>query len=538
MRHISFIRVFLFFISIGISAQTVEDDFEGTGNITTWLGDDCGINTSFTNPYQQGINNSNTVLQYQDTGGAYANVRFDISGNFDLSSKNTFVLKIYVPSSGLTGSQANQVSFKLQDGNLAEPWSTQSEIIKSIILDEWQEVTFDFENDTYLNYNAGSPPPDQRTDFNRAVIQVNGENNTDQVLAYIDDLDFYETVFIDPIFDNLVWFDEFNGTGAISPENWFHQTQLPNGGSWYNNEIQHYTDRIDNSFMSGGVLNLVAKKEEFTDQGQTKQYTSARLNSKFAFTYGKVEIKAKMPSGIGTWPALWMLGKNINENGAYWDIQGFDTTPWPACGEIDIMEHWGDNQDFVQSALHTPSSSGDTSNKGGQTIPTVSAQFHIYTLEWSAEKMVFSVDGIEHYTYNPEVKDANTWPFDDEQYLLFNVAILPNITPSITESSMEVDYIRVYQESSLSAEAVVAHSNVNLYPNPVKDTLHVAIKNAGIRLRTVQLLDVNGRIISDVPYQEHNQDRMYDVSSLNQGLYFVRMAFDDGTKTTLKLLKE
>ncbi len=243
---------------------------------------------------------------------------------------------------------------------------------------------------------------------------------------------------------NLVWSDEFNGTGAIDSSKWFQQTQLINGVSWHNGEIQHYTNRQTNSFENNGSLNIVAIKETFTDQGQTKQYTSARLNSKFAFKYGRVEVRAKLPSGIGTWPAIWMLGKNIIETGAFWSST-FGTAYWPACGEVDIMEHWGSNQNYVQSAMHTPSSYGNTANLGGQVVATASSQFHVYTLDWTAEKMVFSVDGVVHYTYNPTVKNANTWPFDSEQYVLLNLAILPSISQNYTSSAMEVDYIRIYK---------------------------------------------------------------------------------------------
>lgn len=243
---------------------------------------------------------------------------------------------------------------------------------------------------------------------------------------------------------SLVWSDEFNGSGAIDGTKWHHQTQLPDGANWYNGEVQHYTNRQINSYQNSGALKLVAKKEVFTDQGQTKQYTSARLNSKFAFTYGRVEVRAKLPSGVGTWPAIWMLGKNIIEPGGYWSST-HGTTPWPACGEVDIMEHWGSNQNYVQSAMHTPSSFGGTVNLGGQTIPTASSEFHIYTLVWTAVKMEFAVDGVIHYTYNPTVKNASTWPFDAAQYLLLNFAIQGNITSSFTEGAMEVDYVRVYQ---------------------------------------------------------------------------------------------
>jgi beta-glucanase (GH16 family) len=242
----------------------------------------------------------------------------------------------------------------------------------------------------------------------------------------------------------LVWSDEFDIDGAIDATKWFHQTQIPGGGNWYNGEVQHYTDRLANTNVSNGILNLVAKKETFSDQGYTKQYTSARLNSKYAFTYGKIKVRAKLPTGIGTWPAIWMLGKNITESGGYW-ANDFGTTPWPACGEIDIMEHWGSNQNFVQSAMHTPSSFGGTVNHGGQNIPTASTEFHIYELDWNADRMIFSVDGNVHYTYNPEIKDANTWPYNAEQYFLLNIAIQPSIDGSFTQDAMEIDYVRVYE---------------------------------------------------------------------------------------------
>jgi beta-glucanase (GH16 family) len=251
----------------------------------------------------------------------------------------------------------------------------------------------------------------------------------------------------DVVYKDLVWSDEFDGSGAINSTNWFQQTQFINGSSWANGELQHYTNQSTNAFVNSGNLNIVAKKESYTDQGVTKQYTSARLNSKFAFKYGRVEVRAKLPSGAGTWPAIWMLGKNINEDGGFFDAN-YGTTNWPYCGEVDIMEHWGTNQNYVQSAMHTPSSHGGTINIGGQTIATASSEFHVYSLDWTAEKMVFSVDNVVHYTYNPTVKNASTWPFDAEQYILLNIAIQSSIISNFTQAAMEVDYVRVYQNTT------------------------------------------------------------------------------------------
>lgn len=255
-----------------------------------------------------------------------------------------------------------------------------------------------------------------------------------------------EKVEQDSTFDTLVWSDEFEGSGAIDTDKWFHQTQLPPGGSWFGGIIQHYTDRTTNTYVANGHLNLVAKKETFEDQGEVKEYTAARLNSKFAFTYGRVEVRAKLPRGRGTWPAIWMLNTNIDEDGAYWDNQGYGTVKWPSCGEIDILEHWGKNQDYVSSALHNASSYGDkVVNVGGQEMEGASDEFHIYTLDWSKEQMTFSVDGRTHFRYNPTVKNEKTWPYDDDYYLILNIAIEPDIDPQFVESAMVVDYIRVYQ---------------------------------------------------------------------------------------------
>ncbi|MFT6998506.1 MAG: beta-glucanase (GH16 family) [Cryomorphaceae bacterium] len=249
-------------------------------------------------------------------------------------------------------------------------------------------------------------------------------------------------------YTDLVWSDEFNGNGTINTSKWHHQTLLPNGNSWFNGELQHYTNRDENSYQSGGSLFINAINESFSDQGITKNYTSARLNSKFAFTYGRVVVKAKLPQGAGTWPAIWMLGKDITEPGGYWFDQ-FGSQSWPACGEIDIMEHWGANPNYISAALHTPSSFGGTVNVGGTNLPDVFNTFHIYEMEWSPERIVFSVDGNEFYTYEPASQTPSTWPFDSDQYLLLNVAINGNITQGFDQSAMEIDYVRVYQEPEI-----------------------------------------------------------------------------------------
>ena len=522
------------FLSINIfSQQNIQDDFEGNGTITTWSGDDCDINTNYSNPFKTGINTSDKVLQYDDIGGSYANIRFDTSSNLDLSVKNTFSIKIYVSASDVTGSQENKVSLKLQNNKIAEPWTTQTEIIKPIVLNSWQTIEFDFKNDGYINLNATSGAPVSRADFNRVLIQINGENNKDLVTAYIDDIAYYESTYVnqDPVFDQLVWSDEFDGQSGVTVDldntKWFKQTYPILGGqSWANGEVQHYTDRIDNSYISNGTLKIVAKKETYTNSNNvTKNYTSARLNSKYAFTYGKVEIKAKMPFGVGTFPALWMLGQNITETGGYWAAT-HGTTAWPDCGEVDIIEHWGDNQDFVQSALHNRSSFGGTVNKGGQKITNASTEFHIYTLEWSEDKMIFSVDGNVHYTYNPSIKNIENWPYSAPQYLLFNVAILPNITAGFTESAMELDYVRIYQESTASVSKNDNLLEVTLFPNPVNNELNIQF-SSDLNAIKGTIYTITGQKIQE--FYQKSKSKKIDVSNLTKGIYFLRLASEKGT---------
>ena len=235
----------------------------------------------------------------------------------------------------------------------------------------------------------------------------------------------------------LVWSDEFDQAGALDTDKWFLETFAPQNGSWYNNELQHYTDRLDNAYISDGTLKIVAKKEEYTSSGTTKSYTSARLNSKLQFTFGKVEVKAKLPRTQGTWPAIWALGANINE------------VPWPKCGEIDIMEQLFEDHLMVQSAVHVQGRYGDDPALQQIKVSDVTENFHVYGMIWDPEKIVFTVDGEGFFTYQPEDRSEDFWPFDKDQYLLLNVAVGGTlggeVDPDFTEDQMEVDYVRVYQ---------------------------------------------------------------------------------------------
>ena len=238
----------------------------------------------------------------------------------------------------------------------------------------------------------------------------------------------------DPEYTNLVWEDNFDVNGKPNSENWGYDIGTGQNG-WGNNEKQYYTNRLDNASVENGVLSITAKKEGY----QGSEYTSARLltQDKYEFTYGRVEIRAKLAGGGGTWPAIWMLGANFPDVG------------WPACGEIDIMEYVGNNPGFIQSALHNPSSYGNTVNKKTKSISNETDEFHIYSMVWSEEQISFYLDGERYYTYRPAVQDGNNWPYDNPQFLILNVAmggtLGGDIDPTFTESTMEIDYVRIYQ---------------------------------------------------------------------------------------------
>lgn len=227
---------------------------------------------------------------------------------------------------------------------------------------------------------------------------------------------------------NLVWSDEFNTAGAPDASKWGYDI---GAGGWGNNELQYYTNRPDNVIISGGTLKIIAKAEMYNGSA----YTSARLltKDKFSFKYGKVEISAKLPVGVGTWPALWMLGSN------------FTTAGWPACGEIDIMEHRGSELNKIFATLHHPGHSGSNGDGSTVVISNASTSFHKYTAEWTPASIRFSVDDVPFYTF----VNSPALPFNQNFFMILNVAMGGNfggpVDPAFVSSMMEIDYVRVYQ---------------------------------------------------------------------------------------------
>ena len=231
----------------------------------------------------------------------------------------------------------------------------------------------------------------------------------------------------------LIWEENFDGT-ALNEEYWNYElgNGCPNLCGWGNNEPQYYTKT--NHKVADGYLTITARKEE------DGRYTSTRITTqnKFEFTYGTIEARAKVATGKGVWPAFWMLGANITEVG------------WPLSGEIDILEYVGKEPDIVFTTIHSKSSYGNTINTKKTKIEDIEDGFHVFAANWTPDKIDFLVDGKVLYTYAPEEKNEETWPFNKPFYVLLNMAIGgnlggPEIDDAIFPQEYIIDYIRVYE---------------------------------------------------------------------------------------------
>jgi beta-glucanase (GH16 family) len=233
----------------------------------------------------------------------------------------------------------------------------------------------------------------------------------------------------------LAWADEFNGT-SINTTNWTHEI---GGGGWGNNELEYYTDRAENSYISDGALVIEARKENFNGA----PYTSARMitKDKRTFTHGRVDVRAILPEGQGIWPAIWMLGNNIS------------TVGWPACGEIDIMELVGNDPSTVHGTAHWGAQGQGFSFSKGEDYKLsggakFSDEYHVFSILWKFGEIEWLVD--DNPFFKLTISDVNgNYPFDQDFFFILNVAVGGN-WPGNPDSStsfpqrMVVDYVRIF----------------------------------------------------------------------------------------------
>lgn len=239
---------------------------------------------------------------------------------------------------------------------------------------------------------------------------------------------------------SLVWNDEFDYTGLPNPKKWSYDTE-GNSWGWGNNEGQFYTEAdSSNVWVQNGILTITALKKQMGD----KQYTSARLitKGKGDWTYGRFEIKAKLPTGKGTWPAIWMLPTS-SEYGR-----------WPASGEIDIMENVGYDPDTIIGSAHTQRYHHTIGTQKNARIECKDSytNFHVYALEWEESEYRLYLDDIHYFTFKNEGTGYEVWPFDKPFHILLNLAIGGNwggskgVDESLFPHRFEIDYVRVYKK--------------------------------------------------------------------------------------------
>jgi beta-glucanase (GH16 family) len=234
----------------------------------------------------------------------------------------------------------------------------------------------------------------------------------------------------------LVWADEFNYKGLPDSTKWSYDE---GGNGWGNHELEFYTSkREENARVENGNLIIETRKEKW----QNNDYTSARLvtKGKADWQYGKIEVRARLPKGIGTWPAIWTLASK-------------DSMNWPDDGEIDIMEHVGFHQGYIHGSIHCKKYNHviHTQKTDTAIVKDCSEKFHVYGLEWSADSIKIAVDGNIYFRFANEHSGYNAWPFDNKMHLLLNLAVggdwggAKGIAQDIWPQRMEVDYVRVYQ---------------------------------------------------------------------------------------------
>ncbi len=233
----------------------------------------------------------------------------------------------------------------------------------------------------------------------------------------------------------LVWSDEFDRPGPPDSTKWGHEE-----GYIRNDELQYYTSRSGNVRVEDGCLVIEARKEKYRDF----DYTSASVNTlgKMEFLYGRIEVRAKVPAGNGTWPAIWTLGTDIS------------TAGYPECGEIDIMEYVGFDPKAFFTNVHTPgsrSSADPNAFSARMTLPDAASAFHVFALEWTPEALAFFIDGKRVHTYTRDKNNPGMWRFDKPHYLLLNLAIggvwggQQGIDDRIFPAKYYIDYVRYYK---------------------------------------------------------------------------------------------
>ena len=291
----------------------------------------------------------------------------------------------------------------------------------------YRGTTFDISDGGFMGWLVGSGTYD--------IISVSDDELIVRIIQAGDGFAWYHkftstkpTQDAGYVYNDLVWEDDFNTNGAPDATNWTYDL---GAGGWGNGEVQTYTNSAENAKVLDGSLIITAKADG------SGGYTSARLKSQGLrkFTYGRIEVRAKLPASAGTWPAIWMLGSNN------------PTVSWPYCGEIDIMEQTGANKETTLGTLHWYNNTASANASYGEStaVANASSDFHLYTVEWSDTSIKIYLDDVSFF----QMANNSTLPFNADFFMILNIAMGGTlggvIDPSFTEDTMEIDYVKVFQ---------------------------------------------------------------------------------------------
>jgi len=497
----------LLFLGVSTHSQNVEIDFETS---TTWFGFDGGSFSTTTNPHQNTLNHSNKVGRLiKGAGKSWAGAYHDVGEPMDFITNNTFSLKIYAHKNNA------KLLLKVENkANASINYSIEKTLTKS---NEWETLVFDFSQIPSNIYDRVT------LIFDNGVVGSGGLNFT----YYIDDLTLYREG--DPLPEcptnftgnapatsqyELVWADEFDQDGALCHKNWTYDIGTGIQG-WGNFEAQSYTNSEDNVYVQDGILNIVAIKNG-------NAFTSARIKTQqlFSMTYGKIEVRAKLPLTAGTWPAVWLLGSNNSEVG------------WPTCGEIDIIEQFQDKSVNISTA-HWQHNGSHASYGLEANIPNPTG-FNTYSLEWTPNKLLTRINN--NWTW--EMTINSILAFHKNFFIIVNLALGGNkgagtIDPTFSQDALEIDYIRVYKNNQGSF--TLSHKDflpehISVVPNQ----MGWWISSPEQPIKRINFYDLNGRL-TDV-YQPNEFSYVISNEYLTNRINFVEL-FYGNQRTVFKLYK-
>ena len=356
---------------------------------------------------------------------------------FEQTVGPSFVPGTYAGSLGVAGDICHDETVATSMFGLKQvsfgPSTSKAAIEGSYDNEDYRRTSFEISDNGFMGWLVGSSTYD--------IISISNDELFVRIIEAGDGYAWYHRfTSTKPIqsasytYNDLVWEDDFNTDGAPDATNWTYDlgtTDTFGNNGWGNGELQTYTNNAENVKVEGGSLKITAKSDG------NGGYTSARLKSQGLrkFTYGRIEVRAKLPASAGTWPAIWMLGSN------------FTTVGWPTCGEIDIMEQTGANKETTLGTLHWYNNTASANASYGEStaVANASSDFHLYTVEWSDTSIKIYLDDVSFF----QMANNSTLPFNADFFMILNIAmggtLGGDIDPSFTEDTMEIDYVKVFQ---------------------------------------------------------------------------------------------